>query len=73
MFKQSNVTGTVLICLPENSELQEKVEMLLSKSPSHSKDKLEEQVSLFELLCQHRAGMVTSADVTEIAKQSMET
>jgi hypothetical protein len=47
------------------------VKQLLSKSPTGTKEKLDEQLAVLQILCQHKAGTVTSADVTEAAKNSM--
>ena len=49
----------------------DKVKQILSKSPTGTKEKLDEQLALMNILCQHKAGTVSSADVTEGAKNSM--
>ena len=49
----------------------DKVKQILSKSPTGTKEKLDEQLALMNILCQHKAGTVSSADVTEAAKNSM--
>ncbi len=57
--------------LPGYEEFQDKVKQILSKSPTGTNEKLDEQLAVLQILCQHKAGTATSAEVTEAAKNSM--
>ena len=66
-------SGSLFIHLifPGSEELRDKVEKILLKSPTATEEKLQEQLTLLDLLCRHKEGAVTSADVTEAAKHSI--
>jgi hypothetical protein len=52
-------------------EFQDKVKQIMSKSPTGTKEKLDEQLAVLQMLCQHKQGSATSADVTEAAKNGI--
>ena len=52
------------------TNLKDEVQVVLSKAPIKDEEKMEKQLNLLELLCQHKVGEVTSTDVTEASKNS---
>ena len=51
-------------------KLKDEVEKVLLKAPTPDQEKMDQQFTLLELLCKHKEGQISSADVAEASKKS---